>query len=287
MPYGGLSGVIAVVLIIAGSCLVGQFWFYGLDFLPLLLAPPATALISKLITVPTVLGVAYHYVLWSLPGKGPPGKIKGPPVVRWKVNLSEYELFTDRDTVVVLVVLMLLQMGFSLIAPAQYWCLLIGTSTFIALVNFIPVLGQFVLVHALRRIGMTRQAFAAMLIMDAIVVAHANGTLAASHFREGLNRYAKDATQSEWSIESTSKITLFIDYRTENIVMRPKAAEPDGSFEHHRSFSSIACRDATRSSPRKARSATVSGSAEGFRHAFQQEGLRRCGAFLVPKLHPT
>jgi hypothetical protein len=238
IPYGGLAGGIAVALIAAVSYLLGAFWFYGLDFLQAETLP--IALIVKLVAVPTCLGVAYHYALWSYPTTTMAGKIPEPPRVKWRVDIGDVDLFTRPDTIRVLVILTILLIGFSLVARDEVYCWLVRAPLF-GFSIFFPALCQYALVHALRRKKMAQRAFGAMLIFDAIVLANAGQAFAAEDLRRGRQDYSRNVNVSERVIAATEDASFLIDYGTSDFVMRTQSADPAVPAERRRSFSDILC----------------------------------------------
>ena len=237
IPYGCWAGAIAVALISAPSYLLGAFWFYGLDFLQ-----PGTlsfALIVKLAAIPTCVGVAYHYALWSYPVATTAGKIPEPPRVKWRVDIGDVELFTRPDTIRVLVILTILLIGLSLVAHQEVDCWLIRAPLF-GFAIFFPALCQYAVVHALRRKKMAR-AFGAMLIFDAIVMASAGQAFAAEDLRRGREAYSRNVNLSERVIAATEDASFVIDYGTSDFVMRTQSTDPALPAERRHSFSDILC----------------------------------------------
>jgi hypothetical protein len=238
IPYGGWAGAIAVALIAAPSYLLGAFWFYGLDFLQ-----PGTlsiALIVKLVALPTGLGFAYHYAVWSYPAASMAGKIPEPPRVKWRVDIGDVDLFTRPDTIRVLVILTVLLIGLSLVAHQEVDCWLIRAPLF-GFAIFFPALCQYAVVRALRRKKMAQRAFGAMLIFDAIVLANAGQAFAAEDLRRGRQDYSRNVNLSEHVIAATEDASFLIDYATSDFVMRAQSTDPAVSAERRRSFSDILC----------------------------------------------
>jgi hypothetical protein len=238
LPYGGLAGAIAVALIAAPSYLLGMFWFYGLDFLQ-----PGTlsiALIVKLVAIPTCVGVAYHYFIWSYPTATTAAKVAEPPRVKWRVDIGDVDLFTRPDTIRVLVILTILLIGLSLVAHKEVYCWLVRAPLF-GFAIFFPALCQYALVHALRRKKMAQRAFGAMLIFDAIVLANAGQALAAEDLRRGRDAYSRNMNLSERVVATTEDASFLIDYGTSDFIMRTQGIDPALPAERRHSFSDILC----------------------------------------------
>jgi len=205
--YGGLPGILAVVLIIPVFCLTGIYSFYGLEYLQFLpwLIPGGLFFVVSLFT----WCVLYHFLTWR--GTTPSDVVSGFASRPQDAPMQAAALAAATLAALTLIYLLLRHY-------LDAWCLFLKAplSAFLVLVPLFG--GAAASIRRLRRQAKMRTAFAILLVSDAAVSFALGQVLTLDHFRKGLEKHTQGFEQTN-EIARSSRARFFIDYTSKEFAL--------------------------------------------------------------------
>ena len=147
VPFGGL-GILVIAIVTMVAFTLGQFTFLGPHFLaywPLVLG----GWMAGLIVLSAVWGVGIECFIWSGLSLQ---SARSPAALRW------------------LAAVLIIFLGICALAHRQYQCLLVAMPALSLLVFAITAGGQVPIIQALREKGRDGAAFAALLVLAAVMM---------------------------------------------------------------------------------------------------------------------
>jgi hypothetical protein len=232
LPFGGI-GILVIAIVAMVAFTLGSFTFLGLQFLaywPLVLGDGMAALI----VLSAVWGTAIECIIWMerrwLQSGTSPDSLT-------RILLSDW--VAQPWSAAILITFFL---AVCVLAHRQYQCFLVTTPVLFLFVFAIMSFGQLPIIHALRREGRDRAAFAALLFLAAVMIFLVGEVLTVDHYRKGLEHFHNDHSAA-FSIPSSDRADFFFDYEHREVVLRTGLGA-----EVRRSFADLGCKqaDATR-----------------------------------------
>jgi hypothetical protein len=223
LPPGGI-GILVIAVVAMVAFTLGQFTFLGLRFLahwpPLVLGGYMAALIA----FSAVWGVGIECFIWS--------GLRGSP----RLPMLSIDWAAQRWLAWVLIIFL----GICALLHRQYQCLLVAMPALGLLVFAITVYGQVPIVHALRGAGRDRAAFAALLVLGAVLMFLTGEWLTVDHYRKGLEHFQNDHS-AIFTIPSSGQADFFFDYERREVVLKTRPGEGD-PLDVRRSLADFECK---------------------------------------------
>jgi hypothetical protein len=217
LPFGGI-GILFIAIVAMVAFTLGQFTFLGPHFLAywsLVLG----GWMAGLIVLFAVWGIGIECFIWS-------GLLlqstRSPAALRW------------------LAAVLIIFLAICALAHRQYQCLLIAMPVLSVLVFAITAGGQVSIIQALREKGGDRAAFAALLILAAIMMFLDGELMAIDHYRKGLGHFQNDHS-AIFTIPSSGRADFFFDYERREVVLKTRLGVVD-PLDVRRSFADFECK---------------------------------------------
>jgi hypothetical protein len=206
----GPTGLAAMAIVGGAAFTLGQFAFYGLEFLPYWHLIGGWSV--GLAVFAAASGTLLECIIWN--GRlGPGGRFPRS----WHPT---------RRGLAAAALLAVLAIGCAL-AHRQFQCLLFTAPPLFLIVFAVAGKLQEPILLALRRVGRAGAAFAALLVLEAAIMFGIGEWMAIGHYGKGLGHFEKDK-RGYWSITTTDRTDFYIDYARREIVLRTRtfAGEP-------------------------------------------------------------
>jgi hypothetical protein len=221
-PFGSMLRLAVVAFAALAAFTFGQFFFFGLEFLPHLPLSFDRHYLNFLL-FSGAWGALIEYMIWNQT-RPPAAAARRSP---WRNRTAAFW------TAAIFVVLL----GLWGITHKQYQCLLITTTPLPLAVFAVTVLCQFPIVSFLRAARGDGAAFAALLPFGAVMMFLQGESFAIDHFRKGLEHFQKDHA-GVWSIATSDKREFVVDYERKEFLLKTR----DGTANIlRRSFSDFVC----------------------------------------------
>jgi hypothetical protein len=221
VPLGWI-GIGAMAIVGGGAYTIGEFAFYGYEFLPYW--PTIGGWMVGMTVFAAAFGTLLEYIIWN------GGAARALPFASMWRNLP--------GVIAAAGILVALAIG-CWAAHAQYRCALLSTP-FLSVLAFAGITSlQDPIVHVLRQSARPAVALVVLLALEAGLMFAIGEWLAIDHYRKGLDHFQKERT-AEWSI-SGGGADFHIDYARQEIVLRWNAGG-SGPHEIRRSLAGLACK---------------------------------------------
>src|ERR1051326_2726329 len=209
IPLGSI-GIAAMAIVGAVPFTLGQFAFYGFEFLPYWHLTGGWSL--GLAVFAAASGTLVECLIWN----GRLGRVARFPK-SWHPN---------QRAVLAAGILAVLAIVCA-VAHRQYQCLLFTAPPLFLIVFAVAAKLQEPILLALRRVGRPGAALAALLLFEAAIMVGVGEWMAVRHYGKGLGHFAKEK-RGYCSISTTDRTDFYIDYARQAVVLRTRtlAGEP-------------------------------------------------------------
>jgi hypothetical protein len=217
LPFGGI-GILVIAIVAMVAFTLGQFTFLGPHFLaywPLVLG----GWMAGLIVLSAVWGIGIECFIWSALSLQ---SARSRAALRW------------------LAAVLIIFLGICALAHRQYQCLLVAMPALSLLVFAITAGGQVPIIQALREKGRDRAAFAALLVLAAVMMFLDGESMAVDHYRKGLGHFQNDHS-AIFTIPSSGRADFFFDYERREVVLKTRLGVGD-PLDVRRSFADFECK---------------------------------------------
>jgi len=217
VPFGGL-GILVIAIVAMVAFTLGQFTFLGPHFLaywPLVLG----GWMAGLIVLSAVWGIGIECFIWSALSSQ---SARSLAALRW------------------LAAALIIFLGTCALAHRQYQCLLVAMPALSLLVFAITAGGQVPIIQALREKGRDGAAFAALLVLAAVMMFLDGELMAVDHYRKGLGHFQNDHS-AIFTIPSSGRADFFFDYERREVVLKTRLGGGD-PLDVRRSFADFECK---------------------------------------------
>ena len=198
----GPVGLAAMAIVGGLAFTLGQFAFYGLTFLPYWHLIGGWSV--GLAVFAAASGTLLECIVWN--GRLGPG---GRFLKSWHPT---------RRGLAAAGVLGVLVIACA-VAHRQYQCALFAAPPLFLVVFAVAGKLQEPILLALRRVGRSGAAFAALLVLEAAIMFGIGEWMAVGHYGKGLTQFEKEK-RGYWSISTTDRSDFYVDYARQEVVLR-------------------------------------------------------------------
>ena len=214
----GFIGIGAMVIVGGGAYTLGEFAFYGYEFLPY------WPMLDGWIVGTTMLAAAFGTFATCLNWRGATARAL-PFAHLWR---------SGPGALAAAGILVALAIAYWAAHP-QYQCAFMS-APFIGLLLF----GGFTslqgpIIHVLRELGRPAVALLVLLVLEAGLMFGIGEGLSIDYYHKGLEHFQKER-RAEWSVAQSGRADLRIDYARQEIILRINAGDAGGPQEISRSL---------------------------------------------------
>jgi hypothetical protein len=220
LPFGGI-GILVIAAVAAVAFTLGQFTFLGLQFLvywPLVLG----GWMAVLIGLSAVWGIGIECFIWIALRRQSARSPAAWSAQRWLAGV------------------LIIFLSIYALAHLQYQCLLVALPVLTVFVFAITAFGQVLIIQTLRERGRDRVAFAALLVLTAVMMFLDGELMAVDHYRKGLGHFQNDHS-AIFTIPSSGRADFFFDYEYREVVLKTRLGA-DNPLDVRRSLSDFECK---------------------------------------------